>query len=120
MKSFLENFLKKIKVYLKRPYEEYSKLPYHDRKKLKTRVSNVIMYSFLFICLFPILWMFFSSFKSNSEILEGKVPISRAKKDVILSKIENGFFWVVTSDGTVSQYDKESLKLLKRKKFKVR
>jgi hypothetical protein len=35
MKSFLENFLKKIKVYLKRPYEEYSKLPYHDRKKLK-------------------------------------------------------------------------------------
>lgn len=115
----MQAFIEKLKTYLRWPYQEYSKLPYHDRKKLKMRVSNVIMYTFLFICLFPIIWMFFSSFKSNSEILEGKVPISRAKKDVIFSKIENGFFWVITSDGTVSQYEKDNLRLLKRKKFKT-
>lgn len=95
------------------------KMPYHIRKKVLNRFYSVIMYSFLVITLFPIVWMIYTSFMSNNDIIQGKIVYQRAPYNVLLTKTSGQQVLVATSDGSLSRYDLKKKKLIYRKNFKT-
>lgn len=95
-------------------------MPYHIRKLVLNRIYNVLMYGLLIGTLFPILWMVWTSFMSNGDIIEGKVMLQRAKYGVLLNKaIDKDNLLLVTADGAVNRYNLKKNKLAKRKAYKL-
>jgi len=94
------------------------KLSYYMQQRLVKRVIDVIMVVLLIITIFPIFWMLFSSFKSNTEILLGKVPFGRAGNDAIVLEARGRSLFVFTSDGALNKFDIDSGALLKRDSVK--
>jgi len=89
------------------------KTNYYMRQRLNKRATDVFMVIFLVITLFPIFWMVFSSFKSNTEILLGKIPFGRASNDVIYMEQRGKNLFAFTSDGGLNRFDMETKELLK-------
>ena len=54
-------------------------ISHYTKQRIIKRIIDVIMVLFLLLTLFPIGWMIYSSFKENTDILIGKVSMSRAK-----------------------------------------
>ncbi len=80
-------------------------IPYYMQQRLTKRLIDVVMILFLIITLFPIFWMVFSSFKSNTEILLGKIPFGRAGNDVVYSEQRGVNLFVLTADGGIDKFD---------------
>jgi multiple sugar transport system permease protein len=55
--------------------------------------------------------MIFTSLKENTDILVGKIPFSHAHNDCMLIKGENDHLWVLTSDGGINKFERDTLKL---------
>lgn len=87
------------------------KIPYYIQQRITKRAIDIVMVIFLIITLFPIVWMVFSSFKSNTEILLGKIPFGRAGNDVISIVPKGRSVFVLTSDGGIDKFDAESRKI---------
>lgn len=70
------------------------------------------MLAILIITLFPIVWMVYTSVKENTDILVGKIPLSHAHNDSQLMEVQGNNLWVMTGNGGINKFDKESLKIL--------
>ncbi len=92
--------------------------PYTIRNRVKNRLVNVAMYFILFLTLFPIGWMLFSSVKGNDEIMEGKIAVAKAKRDVQFLEQAGDVTWVLTNDGALDKLSSTG-KLLVRRTFKT-
>lgn len=89
------------------------RLTYYMQQRLIKRAIDVAMILLLIITLFPIFWMVFSSFKSNTEILLGKIPFGRAGNDVIRLDVRGRSLFAFTGDGGLNKFDMDSGALLK-------
>lgn len=87
--------------------EMKNRISHYRRQRIKHYIIHVFMIAFLILTLFPIAWMVYSSFKENTDILAGKVPISRAKNDVIKFKVFNDYFYACTADGGINKVSKK-------------
>lgn len=92
-------------------------MPYHIKKRILDRVYSVLMYSFLFIVLFPIIWMFYNSFMGNTEIVQGKLFFQRAGYNVLLIEDIGDSLITCTSDGSLNVLNKDTKRLTYRKRF---
>ncbi len=88
------------------------KIPYYVQQRITKRIIDVIMIILLIITLFPIVWMVFSSFKSNTEILLGQIPFGRAGNDVIYMESRGKNLFAMTADGGISKFDTDSKNLI--------
>ncbi|MCX5749792.1 MAG: ABC transporter permease subunit [Candidatus Saganbacteria bacterium] len=93
-------------------------LPYYMRQRITKRATDVVMVVFLIITLFPIFWMVFSSFKSNTEILLGKIPFGRASNDAVYMEQRGKSLFVLTADGGLNKFDISTNELIKRGSIK--
>lgn len=84
------------------------KFSYYAKQRVSKRVTDVIMIILLIITLFPIFWMVFSSFKSNTEILLGKIPFGRASNDVLLIEQRGRSMFAFTADGGLNKFDPDT------------
>lgn len=82
-------------------------LSYYAKQRLVKRIIDAVMIIFLVITLFPIFWMVYCSVKDNTDILTGKIFLSRASNDVIEIKQINNDLFIGTSDGRISRMDKK-------------
>lgn len=76
----------------------------HWSKIVNRVVIDIIMYGWLIITLFPIGWMVYSSFKGNSEILIGQIPIGRSSNDCAYSHREGDRLWIGTPAGSLTEF----------------
>lgn len=84
-------------------------ISYYAKQRIVHYIIHVIMIAFLIISLFPIGWMLFNSFKDNTEILSGRIPLSRAGNDCIgLFASDNNLF-AFSADGGITKLDRASL-----------
>lgn len=88
------------------------------QQRLMKRAIDVVMVALLVITLFPIFWMVFSSFKSNTEILLGKIPFGKAGNDVLFIDARGRALFAFTSDGGLNKFDIDTGKLLKHDSVK--
>ena len=102
---------------MKKLIAEIKAIPYHIRRRILDRVYSVIMYSFLFVVLFPIVWMFYNSFMGNTEIVQGKLFFQRAAHNVLLIENAGENIIVGTADGSLNVLNKETKRLIYRKRF---
>jgi multiple sugar transport system permease protein len=61
------------------------------------------MVAFLIITLFPIFWMVYCSFKDNTDILTGKIFLSKAGSDVIAIDKDEKYYYIGTADGRITK-----------------
>lgn len=80
-------------------------IPYYVKQRITKRLIDIFMVVFLVITLFPIFWMVFSSFKSNTEILLGKIPFGRAGTDAIYLDSKGNDLFILTSDGGINKFN---------------
>jgi len=83
------------------------------QQRLVKRAIDAVMIVLLIITLFPIFWMVFSSFKSNTEILLGNIPFGKAGNDVLSIDSRGRSLFAFTSDGGLNKFDIDSGALLK-------
>ncbi len=88
------------------------KLPYYMQQRLTKRAIDLVMVIMLIVTLFPIFWMVFSSFKSNTEILLGKIPFGKAPNDAVQVIAKDKYLFVLTADGGVNKFERQSGKLI--------
>ncbi len=88
-------------------------IPYYLQQRIIKRIIDFVMLILLIITLFPIFWMVFSSLKSNTEILLGKIPFGNASNDVIKIDVRGPSLFVFTADGAINKFDIESKTLTK-------
>ena len=88
--------------------EMKNRISHYRRQRIKHYIIHVFMLAFLVLTLFPIVWMVYSSFKENTDILAGKVPISRAKNDVIAFKVLDDYVYAGTADGGINKVSKKT------------
>lgn len=93
-------------------------IPYYVKQRITKRMIDAFMVVFLIFTLFPIFWMVFSSFKSNTEILLGKIPFGRAGSDVIYLGENGNDFLALTSDGGINKFDNKTSVLKSRTTLK--
>jgi len=89
------------------------KITHYMRQRIIKRIIDVVMIIFLVITLFPIFWMVYSSFKDNTDILSGRILLSRAENAGVEMAADRGFIYVCGADGAVSKIDKTSRKIVK-------
>lgn len=94
------------------------KMSYYMKQRINKRATDVLMLILLVITLFPIFWMVFSSFKSNTEILLGKIPFGRASNDAVYMEQRGKNLYVLTADGGLNRFDFETRQLLKHDSIK--
>jgi multiple sugar transport system permease protein len=94
------------------------RLTYYMQQRIVKRVIDVVMVLLLIITLFPIFWMVFSSFKSNTEILLGQIPFGKAGNDVVYLESRGRSLYAFTSDGGLNKFDIDSGALLKHDSVK--
>ncbi len=82
-------------------------ISYYMKQRIIKRIIDVFMVAFLLITLFPIFWMVYSSFKDNTDILTGKIFLSKAGNDVIAIDRDSRNFYVGTADGRVTILDRD-------------
>ncbi len=80
-------------------------LSYYTKQRIIKRIIDVFMVVFLLITLFPIFWMVYSSFKDNTDILTGKIFLSKASNDVIAIDRDSKNFYIGTADGRITILD---------------
>ncbi len=81
-------------------------LSYYAKQRIIKRIIDVFMVAFLIVTLFPIFWMVFSSFKDNTDILTGKIFLSKAGNDVIAMEKDGNNFYFGSADGKVTLLDR--------------
>jgi len=69
------------------------------------------MIGLLLLTLFPIAWMIYSSFKENTDILVGKVSLSRAKNTSMAIGADHEYVYVCTADGGINKFERNTGKL---------
>lgn len=94
------------------------RLTYYMQQRLVKRAIDVVMVLLLIVTLFPIFWMVFSSFKTNTEILLGQIPFGRAGNDVISLDVRGRSLLAFTADGGLNKFDAETGELLKHDSVK--
>ena len=94
------------------------KIPYYVKQRITKRATDIVMVILLIITLFPIFWMVFCSFKSNTEILLGKIPFGKASNDAIAIESRGKYLYIMTSDGGISKVDPEKDTILKHDSIK--
>lgn len=94
------------------------RLTYYMQQRLVKRAIDVVMILLLIITLFPIFWMVFSSFKSNTEILLGQIPFGKAGNDVLHLEARGRSLYAFTADGGLNKFDIDSGALLKHDSVK--
>lgn len=92
-------------------------ISYYMKQRIIKRIIDVFMVAFLLLSLFPIFWMVYSSFKDNTDILTGKIFLSRAGNDVIAIDGDPRSFYAGSADGRVSILDKNG-KILKSRSIR--
>jgi ABC-type glycerol-3-phosphate transport system permease component len=75
------------------------------------------MVAFLIVTLFPIFWMVYSSIKDNTDILTGKIFLSKAGSDVIAMERAQDKFYFGSADGKITLLD-SSGNILKSRSIK--
>ena len=93
-------------------------IPYYIKQRIVKRLIDVIMVALLIVTLFPIVWMVFSSFKNNTEILLGRIPFGRSNNDVISIAPYKKDLLLLTSDGGVNKVDLGSNKVVQHNSVK--
>jgi multiple sugar transport system permease protein len=81
-------------------------LSYYTKQRIIKRITDVFMVAFLIITLFPIFWMVYSSVKDNTDILTGKIFLSKASSDVIAMDKDQDKFYFGSADGKVTLLDR--------------
>jgi len=81
-------------------------ISYYLKQRIIKRIIDVFMVAFLIITLFPIFWMVYSSFKDNTDILTGKIFLSRAGNDVIAMDKDAKYYYAGTADGGITKLDR--------------
>lgn len=94
------------------------KLGLKARRVMTSRLTDLAMVFFLIITLFPIGWMIYCSFKSNDEILTGKVWLGRSPTDGKYLESHGDSLYLFTSDGAVSLFSVSSGELLRYRSIK--
>ncbi len=78
--------------------------------RLKKRLVHFLILGLLFVILFftllPILWMIYASFKTNSDILGGRMGLTRLSNDVSYLAVDNHDLYVCTTVGNITKYDR--------------
>ncbi len=92
-------------------------ISYYMKQRIIKRIIDVFMVAFLLLSLFPIFWMVYCSFKDNTDILTGKIFLSRAGNDVIALDKDQKNFYVGTADGRVTILDRSG-KILKSRSIR--
>ena len=82
---------------------------YYTKKRITKWLIHAVMIFMLIITLFPICWMVYCSVKENLDILIGKIPLSRAHNNVYEIFADKKDLWVLTSDGGINKWDKNTL-----------
>ena len=81
-------------------------ISYYMKQRIIKRIIDVFMVAFLIITLFPIFWMVYCSFKDNTDILTGKIFLSRAGNDVIAMDKDAKYYYAGTADGGITKLDR--------------
>ncbi|MFH1709538.1 MAG: ABC transporter permease subunit [bacterium] len=92
-------------------------ISYYAKQRIIKRIIDVFMVIFLLITLFPIFWMVYSSFKDNTDILTGKIFLSKAGNNVIAIDKSPENFYIGTADGRITILDKNR-NILKNRSIK--
>jgi len=82
-------------------------LSYYAKQRIIKRLIDVVMVVFLLITLFPIFWMVYCSFKDNTDILTGKIMMSRASNDVLAVIKKGNNYYIGSADGKISVLDRD-------------
>ncbi|MFA5876085.1 MAG: ABC transporter permease subunit [Candidatus Margulisiibacteriota bacterium] len=82
------------------------KLSYYAKNRLVHYFIHVIMVFLLVLTLFPIGWMVYSSMKENTDILAGRVALSRAKNGILAIGFDDHNYYACTSDGGINKFTK--------------
>ncbi len=85
------------------------KIPYYLKQRITHYLIHVVMIAFLIASLFPIGWMLFNSFKDNTAILSGKIPLNRAANNCVKLETDDKFLWAFSSDGGITKLEKKNL-----------
>ncbi|MFC1767730.1 ABC transporter permease subunit [Candidatus Margulisiibacteriota bacterium] len=93
-------------------------LSHYTKQRVIKRIVDVIMIAFLIVTLFPIGWMVYSSFKDNTDILSGRILLSRADNAGVELSGDKEFIYVCTADGAINKIDKKSKKIVKHNSIK--
>jgi len=80
-------------------------ISYYMKQRIIKRLIDVFMVVFLLITLFPIFWMVYCSFKDNTDILTGKIFLSRAGSDVIAIDKNVNNYYIGSADGKITKLD---------------
>ena len=97
-------------------------MDYTVKKKITHYILNILTFIVVFLNLFPILWMVYSSLMNNNDIVSGKLTMSRRENHVIaIFKGDNeGNLIFGTKDGSINKYkvdENNKASLLLRKNF---
>ncbi|MCX5750365.1 MAG: ABC transporter permease subunit [Candidatus Saganbacteria bacterium] len=84
-------------------------ISYYLKQKIIHQITNVIMILFLIITLFPIVWMAYSSIKENTDILSGKVALSKAENRTKFIQLDGPNIYFCTQDGGVNKFKLKDL-----------
>ncbi len=100
-------------------------LSYYVKQRIVKRLIDVAMVAFLLITLFPIFWMVYCSFKDNTDILTGRIFLSKAANHVIAIDLSadrqdksKDYYYIGTADGRISKLDKNR-NIVKSNSFKT-
>ncbi len=94
-------------------------LSYYAKKRIINTIISIVMLLFLALTLLPIGWMVYSSLKDSTDIAIGKVGLRRAGNNILMIKPQGEDLLILTADGGINLFDKESLKKLKHKSYKT-
>lgn len=82
------------------------KLTYYARNRITHYFIHVFMIFLLLLTLFPIGWMVYSSMKENTDILAGRVALSRAKNGIVAIGFDDQHYFACSGDGGVNKFTK--------------
>ena len=81
-------------------------IPYYLKQRITHHVLNVVTLILLVLTLLPIGWMLYASLKENTDILVGKVSLSRAKTIAREISVDNKYIYLCTADGGINRFDR--------------
>ena len=93
-------------------------LSHYKKQRIVKRIFDAVMIAFLIITLFPIFWMVYSSLKDNTDILSGRILLSRADNSCVKLAADRNFIYACSGDGGVNKIDKGTKKVVKHTSIK--
>jgi len=80
---------------------------YNKKKKLNHRLLNLMTFLVVVFNLFPIIWMVYTSFMDNNDVMLGKIKMDTRDNDGVFITTTKDEIILGTTDGSLSSFSKK-------------